>query len=262
MKKSLIVALICFFVSGCASAVITKNIKVIADPPDSVIRVVSGPEQKEERFSSPASVTVEVPKDPLLASKAFLEVSKDKYKPTTIPLRHINDGDTIRVKLQKIATYQFKYRMLAPTASEELKFQDTSVSISLTISEQTFQMGLTNLTAFPLIIRWQSAEYTDVYGRQRRLMPSKVPYSDRNNPIPDQIVLPGKALQETVTPIENVSVSPQTGGYVVKPLFIRNGDGAIGLKGKTFILFIPMEINRQIIPYNLKFEIVDVVQQR
>jgi hypothetical protein len=262
MGKILVFALAGFLASGCSSvSVVTKNFKVITDPPDSIIRVVSGTEQKEEKFSSPAIITAEVPKDPALAARAFLEVSKDKYKPTTITLRHLNDGDTIRVKLEKIIPYQLKYRLLAPTQSDELKFQDKAISISFTVNEQAFQMGLTNLTAYPLKIRWQSAEYTDVYGRQRRLMHSGVPFQERNNPIPDQTVLPGKSLQETVTPIENVSVSPQTGGYVVKPLFARDGEIITGLKGKTFNLFIPIEIDRQINPYNFKIEIIDVMKE-
>lgn len=261
MKKYLIIALLCLLASGCTSAVITKNIKVIADPPDSDISVVSGVDLQKQKYRSPAAITVAVPKDPALASKAMLEVSRDKYKLKTIPLRHINDGDTIRVKLEKIITYQLKYRLLVPAQSDEIKFQDKAISISFTIGEQAFQMGLTNRGSQPLKIRWQSAEYTDVHGQPRRLMHSGIPYPERNNPIPDQVVLPGKSLQEAVTPIENVSVSPQTRGYVVKPLFVRDGDGAAGLKGKIFNLFIPIEIDRQIIPYNFKIEIVDVIKE-
>lgn len=261
MKNYFIGAMACLLFSGCADSVITKNIKVIADPPDSVIRVVSGPDLKEEKFSSPASITVEIPKEPALAAKAFLQVSKDKYKPTTIALRHISEGDTIKIKLEKLLTYQFKYRLLAPTQSEELKFQDKSIMLSFTVGEQAFQMKLMNLSTETLKIRWESAEFTDITGQTRRLMYSAVPYQNRNNPIPDQTVLSGKSLLETVTPIENVSVAPHTGGYVVKPLFIRDGDGAAGLKGATFNLFIPIEINRQIIPYNFKMQIVDVVKE-
>ena len=33
------------------------------------------------------------------------------------------------------------------------------------------------------------------------------------------------------------------------------------VKGKTVILFVPVEINRQIIPYNFKIEITDAVKE-
>jgi hypothetical protein len=67
------------------------------------------------------------------------------------------------------------------------------------------------------------------------------------------------SVQETITPISNVYVSSQTRGYEVKPLFPR--DAGPGLKGKTFILFIPMEINRSITSYNFKIEITEVTKE-
>jgi hypothetical protein len=260
MKKYLIVAIAGLLVSGCASAVITKNFKVIADPPDSVIRVVSGADMKESKFNSPATIAVEVPKEPALASRAFLEVSKEKHKSSTIPLRSISDGDTLKIKLEKIATYQLKYRLLGPIQSDEMKFQDKAIAISFAVGEQAIQMDLKNLGPEPLKIRWESAEYTDVHGQPQRLMYSGVLFQNRNNMLPDQLVTPYSIIKETITPISNVSVSPQTGGYVVKPLFVRDGDGAAKLKGATFNLFIPIEIDRQIIPYNFKIEIVDAMK--
>jgi hypothetical protein len=55
-------------------------------------------------------------------------------------------------------------------------------------------------------------------------------------------------------------VSRQKGGYDIKPLFSLGSEAAAGLKGKSFNLFIPVEINRQIIPYNFKIEILDLIK--
>ena len=79
MKKYSILALALVFASGC-SGVVAKNFKVFADPPDSTIRVVSGIDLKELKYSSPATITAGVPKDPELAAKAVLEVSRENYR--------------------------------------------------------------------------------------------------------------------------------------------------------------------------------------
>ena len=258
MKKYLVVASIFLFVSGCPSTT-TKKFKVIADPPDAVIRVVSGAEQKEQKYTSPASITMEVPQEQALAAKAVVEVSKDRYKPVTIAVRHINDGDTIRIKLEEIIHYRLKYRLIAPVQSDEIKLQDRAISISFSVDDQSFQMSLTNFSTYPLKIRWEQAEYTDIFERRHRLMHSGVSYQERNNFIPDQVILSGNSVQESLTPISNVYVSPQTKNYEIKPLFPR--EAGAGLKGKTFNLFIPIEINRSINPYNFNIEIVDVTKE-
>ncbi len=262
MKKYLVFFWICLFAAGCSPSTVTKHFKVIADPPDSVIRVVSGPDQKEQKFSSPAVIAVDVATESTRASREILEVSKDRYKPVTIALRHINEGDTIRVKLEKKLAYLLKYRLLAPAPSEDLSFQDKIISISLAVGETAFQVGLKNLSEHPLKVLWERAEYTDIHARRFRLMNSSVRYQDRNNPVPDQIVLPGKSVQETATPIEHVLVSPKTGKYEVKPLIRQEGISASDLKGKTVNLFIPIEIDRAIIPYNFKIQIAYEEKQK
>lgn len=257
-------ALAAFFATGC-SAVVTKNFKVFADPPDSVIRVVSGVELKELKFRSPATIAAEMPKDPAFAAKAIMEVSRDNYQPKTIALRDINDGDTLTIKLEKIlrdlVRYKLSYRLVSPVASQELRFRDRSVAVSFTVDEQWFQMRFENLTAYDVKILWERAEYTDVNKQTHRLMHSNIRYQDRNNPIPDQFVLSQGSVQQAVIPVSNVYMSQQKKGYDVRSLFSLESDGAAGLKGKSVILFIPVEINRQIIPYNFKIEITDSVKE-
>jgi len=257
MKKYLLVASIFLIVSGCESMII-KNFKVITDPPDAVIRVVSGIEQKEQRYTSPASITVEVSQAKAHAPKAVVEVSKNRYKPVTIEIRQINDGDTIRIKLEEIIYYRMKYRLLRPVQSDEIKLRDRAISISFSVNDKSFQMSLTNHSNYPLMIHWGQAEYMDIFERTHRLMPSGVHFEERNNPIPDQVILPGKSVLESLTPISNVYVSPQTKNYEVKPLFAH--EAGVELKGKTFNLFIPIEIDRAITPYNFKIEIFDVTK--
>ncbi|HUK99276.1 MAG TPA: hypothetical protein VLX29_00300 [Nitrospirota bacterium] len=258
MNKYLIFALINFFAVGCAGTV-TKDFTVIVDPPDSVIKISSGVTLKEKRYSSPATIRIEIPKDPALASKVVLEVSKIKYEPTSIAVGYINNGETIRIKLKEIKGYEVRCRLIEPIRSDEVKFQDKALSIKFAVHEQAFQITVANLSIYPLKILWGKVEYTDIQGKQLRLMYSGIPYQNRNGTIPDQVVLPGKSLQEDITPIEHIYMSPQTKNYEVKPLFNHKNYDSAGLNGKVINLFFPIEVNRAIIPYEFKLEIVGIV---
>jgi hypothetical protein len=265
MKKYILVAMVAALIASGCSNVATKNFKVFADPPDSTIRVVSGVELQERLYRAPATITVAVPKDPALAAKAVLEVSRDNYQQKTISLRDINEGSTLNIKLKRIlrdlVKYNLSYRLVSPVVSQELRYRDKSISVSFTVGEHGFEMQFENLSPYDVKILWNRAEYTDVGRQTRRLMHSGVRFSDRNNPIPDQFVLSKSSVQETVIPINNVYVLPQRRGYDIHPLFPLESDVAAGLKGKRVILFIPVEINRQIIPYNFKIEITDSVKE-
>jgi hypothetical protein len=265
MKKYIIVALVAALAAMGCSSVVAKNFKVFADPPDSTIRVVSGVELKEHLYRAPAAITAGVPRDPALAEKAVLEVSKDKYRQKTILLSDIKDGDTLNIKLEKIlqdiVRYKLSYRLISPVASPELRFRDKNVSVSLDVGEHGFEMQFENLSPHDVKILWDRAEYTNASGQTQRLMHSGIRFPDRNNPIPDQFVLSRSSVQETVIPVSNVYVLPERKGYDIRPLFPLESSVAAGLKGKRVILFIPVEINRQIIPYNFTIEITNSVKE-
>lgn len=265
MKKYILVAMVAALAASGCSSVVAKNFKVFADPPDSTIRVVSGVELKEQLYRAPATITAGVPKDPALAAKAVLQVSKDNFQQKTILLRDINEGDALNIKLEKIlhdlVRYNLSYRLVGPVVSQDLRFRDKNISVSFAVGEKGFEMQLENLSPHDVKILWDRAEYTDVSRQTQRLMYSGVRFQDRNNPIPDQFVLSGSSVQESVIPISNVYLLPQRKGYDIHPLFPLESDIAAGLKGKTIILFIPVEVNRQIIPYNFKIEITNSVKE-
>jgi len=265
MKKYILVAMVAALAASGCSSVVVKNFKVFADPADSTIKVVSGSELKELKYRPPATITAEVPKDPALASKAVLVVSRDNYQPKTIALRDINHGETLNIKLEKIlqdiVRYKLSFRLVSPVVSKELQFRDKNISVAFTVGEQGFQMSFENLSPYDVKILWDRAEYTGVNNQSQRLMHSGIRFQDRHNPIPDQFVLSRGSVQEAVFPISNVYVLPERKGHDIHPLFPRESDDAAGLKGKSVILFIPVEINRQIIPYNFKIEITDAVKE-
>lgn len=257
MRYALYVSLALLLVSGCAGTV-TKSFKVISDPPDAEIKVISGKERAESKYSSPADITIVAPKEPSVAAKDVLEITKDDHKPKTFAIRNIRDGETISVKLDKIIRHSLKHRMLSPVKSDEFSFRDKIISISFLIEEKAFQMNIENLTSYTLKILWDQSEYSDYSGRRHRLMHAGVKYQDRNNPIPAQILPPRGAIQQAVMPVNSVAYSQEKRAYELKLLFPTDNEAAPELRGRTYYLFIPIELDRQIIPYQFRFEIADV----
>jgi len=221
---------------------------------------VSGSDLDVEKYRSPAKITVRIPKDSGLVVKNVVEISKDTYKPWKIQLRDIKEGEVLNIKLDKVVAYRLKYRLISPMPSDEIKFKDKILSLSFMIGEQSFQMSLANLTTYALKILWDRAEYTDVNNRAHRLMHSGIRPQDRNNPIPAQTVPAQGSIQQTVMPISSVIFSQEKKAYENFPLFPLDSDMAAGLKGRVFYLFIPVEIDRQIVPYNFKIEIAEAVK--
>ncbi len=259
MKKYLVLVCALMLASGCASGM-KKSFTVIADPPDAEIKVVSGSGLDVEKFRSPAKITVRIPKDSRLFVKNVMEISRDTYKPRIMQLRDIKEGEVLNIKLDKAVVYRLKYRLISPVLSDEIKFRDQIISLSFAVGDQSFQMNLENLTVYPLKIMWDRADYTDVNNRAHRLMHSGIRYEDRNNSIPAQIVPAKGSIRQTVMPISSVVYSQEKKAYENFPLFPLESDMAAGLKGRVFYLLIPVEIDRQIIPYNFKIEITEAVK--
>lgn len=263
MKRFLSSALVLFLAAGCSTGTITKSFRVTADPSDAAITVASGVDMKQVKYRSPAAITVQEPTDPALAARAVLSVSKDAYLTRTIALRDIENGQSLNIKLERIikARYKATFQLLSPVQSDALQFRDRNIAVSLALTDQAIQLRLENLTSAAVKILWDRAQYMDEREQPHRLMHSGIRFQDRNNPIPDQSVQPRAALQQGIYPIRNVVVTGGRPPYTVKRLLPLDSEAAEGLKGKTLALFLPVEINRAVIPYNFKIQIIDVVKE-
>lgn len=261
MKRWLAAALVAFFASGCGTV---KHFKVFTEPADAEIKVVSGAELKETKYRAPADIIAEVPGDSALKNRALLTVQRDNYKPFIAQLVNIEEGQILNIKLEKLVqnqgSFKLSIRLVNPEVSDALQYRDKMSAFSFAVGDQSFQMRFENLTTHDVKILWDRSEYTDVYRHPHRLMHSGIRYPDRNNPIPDQIVLSRAVVQEGVIPVSSVVFSQQKKAYTLKPLFPLDA-GTAGLKGKVFNLFIPVEIDRQIVPYNFRFEITGVEKE-
>ncbi|HAR46133.1 MAG: hypothetical protein A2X56_07655 [Nitrospirae bacterium GWC2_57_13] len=260
MKGFSLIAVVLVLVSGCAGGV-KRSFTIATDPPDAEIRVISGEGLSEEKYRSPAEITVRLPKDSVLLNKNMLEVSKPQYKTKKMQLRSIKDGESLKISLDRLVRYRLQYSLLAPVKSDVLAFQDNLLSISLAIEERWIRMDLKNRSSRQLKILWDRAEYTDFNNSQHRVMHSGIRYQDRNDRIPAQSIPPNGSVQPQIMSIRAIAYSQEKKDYESKPLFPLDSDVALDLKGRVFYLFLPVEYDRQIIPYNFKIQITDVVKE-
>ncbi len=261
MKKLLIMACILAISTGCASTV-TKRFSVIVDPPGSDIAVIPGGGEPEQKLRAPADVKVAIPKDPAFSSRSRIEIRHEAYKPKIVGLSAIVNGETLKIKLEPLAHYALKFRMTNPVRSDSLRYRDKIVDINIQPRDRSFLVTIQNLTRQPIKILWEQSEYVDYMNRHQRLIFSSTRPQDRNASIPPQIVPAGGSVQRDVLPVSAIAYSQEKKSYQTQPLFPLDGDSALSMKGRTLKLFLPIEMDRAIIPdYDFIIEINDVVRE-
>lgn len=263
MKKALLSCCMLLIFAGCGTGV-SKRFSVTTVPPDANILLYLDDSGRPARtFRSPADISTQVPSDARDAVHARIDVERDAYKPRSVRLGSINDGDRLTIKLEPVAHYLLKYRMLSPALSETMQYRDRTASITLIPREYHFDMTFTNLSPKPIKILWDRAEYTDYVNRKHRLMHSGIRPQDRNNIIPPQEVAPGQTLQQAIMPPDSLVYSREKRAFISKLLFPVDSESALALKGRKIYLFLPLEYDRAIIPdYNFRIEISDVIRDK
>ena len=257
MKKIVFLALALFTAAGCV-AVKDKQFTLTVDPPDAQIDVVGQGDLPGKSYRSPANIPV--PSDRTMAAQSRIVISHKDYKTAVLQLGSVQ-GDSIRIKLQKASQYHLKYSLVAPVRSADLTFRDKILAVSIVPRDHNFDLKIDNLTRKPVVILWDTADYTDVRYQSHRIIPSSIKLENRGGRVPPQTIPVGGSLQVSVTPVDSISYAGEKKGYVIKPLFVLDDDSALSLKDKTVNIFLPVAIDGAIIPdYMFKIKIDDVIK--
>lgn len=237
-----------------------KSFQITVDPPDAVIKVVSGSDLKERRYLSPASVTATIADEPDRAKKNVIEITRERYKPVVIPLPNLREGEVLKIRLEKALRKQLKFRMVAPLQSDTLQIRDAQIQLGLLVDEKQMQMNVTNNTPQPIRVLWQRASYTDPANQVHRVMHPGIRYQDRNRSFPYQTIMPFMTVHQAVMPVDMITPGREMKTLEQQPLFPP--DAVERFKGKNFELLIPIEIgNRGVVPYRFKVKILGSVQE-
>ncbi len=173
-----------------------------------------------------------------------------------------SDSNSIsRIEIQlKECTYptQYFFSMIKPNASEDLHFEDNFVSIAFNISKKQIGFILRNKTDNPLIIDWNKISYVDVLNKSHKIIHEGVKYIDKNNSLSPTTIPPTAKIEDFVFPTDNIYyVSGQYDHWRKIDIFPQ-GPQAKHFSGKTFSVFMPIEINGTQKNYFFTFLIRDI----
>ncbi len=259
MKRILILVLALVSAAGCAG--VRKQFTLTVDPPDAQITVIAGANEPGQSYRSPADISVRIPSDHSLAAQSRVVISRQNYRTTVLQLSSVQ-SDSVRIKLAKAAQYHLKYSLLTPVRSEDLSFHDRILKVKIVPREQHIDFKIDNLTQKPVTLLWEKASYTDAMSREHRVIHSGIKWENRTSRIPPQVIPAGGSLQESVIPESAIEYGGENKGYVAKPLFVLDSESALALKGRTINLFLPVEVDRAIIPdYSFTILIDNVVKE-
>jgi hypothetical protein len=179
-------------------------------------------------------------------------------------------GESIRVKdFKQVSTFDFKFSngsipatyvfaLSKPVGTGDLSFSDDAITIQFNPTKKQIGFVVRNKSSSPAKIDWNLAAYVDADGASHKVMHEGVKFTDRSNVQPPTVIPPGASAGDLVYPIDYaVYISGRYGGWTELPLF-PEAPKAKAYKGKTFGVFLPLEIDGRVRNYNFVFTIKDV----
>lgn len=158
----------------------------------------------------------------------------------------------------KKGKYDVKYVcfMTKPINSKNLFVEDKMVSIKFTLNKKDIGFTLSNKTGNPIKIDWNQVSYVDTGSKSHKVIHEGVKFSSKSEPQAPTIIPPTSSIDDIISPSDYISFS-SSGNWYQKPI-LPEGEEALPYKGKTFSIFLPLEINGKIKNYFFTFRIVDI----
>lgn len=177
-------------------------------------------------------------------------------------------ANVARIALKK-AEYKvvYSYSLVKSQNPTGLGFEDGVVKVVFLPGESEINFELTNKTDNPIKIDWGSVSYVDPAGKAHRVIHTGVKLADRDAASPPTIIPPTARIEDLIVPTDNIYyTSGRYGGWSRHPLFptilniAESEKNSIlkGLEGKTFTLFMPIEIEGKSHNYTFVFRIDQV----
>jgi len=132
-----------------------------------------------------------------------------------------------------VSPARYVFMMIKPTANRNLVFEDANINIEFVIVQKGIGFTLRNRTEVPITVDWSKASCVGIDGVAYSALPS----------LARQVqTVPSEARIETAACFLEFPDAPQ----------------ANALKGKSFGIFLPLQIGKSMKDYNFIFRIQDV----
>jgi hypothetical protein len=170
-------------------------------------------------------------------------------------------GKAARIELRFAGgTFETTYivSLKKPAAREDLSFEDDVLSIQWIFDKKMLGFVLRNKTDNPIKIDWNQISYIDIAGNAQKVIHKEVRLITRNDPLVPTLIPPTAKLEDMILPTANVQYeSGRFGGWRQRPMF-PDGGAAKEYKGKSFSVFMPLEINGSTKTYTFTIQVDDV----
>jgi len=154
--------------------------------------------------------------------------------------------------------YQGIYQMVDPTHDYSKQYTDQAITIQFSIREKRIFFDLRNKTDESILVIWNEALFYDLSGKSQRLINARHMFTENITILEPTLISPHTLIRESMVPEDRMVLLEEWTWYL-KPLFDFVTEGAEELKGKTFVLKIPMEVKRYPRVYSFTFEIAHVI---
>jgi hypothetical protein len=154
--------------------------------------------------------------------------------------------------------YQGIYRMVDPTNDYSKRYTDQSIDIQFFIREKRIYFDLRNKTDESILVIWNEALFYDLNGKPQRLVNSRHMFTENVTVLEPTLIPPNTSIRESMVPEDRMVLLEEWTWYL-QPLFDFVTVEAKDLKGKTFVLEIPMEVKRFPRVYTFTFEIAQMI---
>jgi hypothetical protein len=142
--------------------------------------------------------------------------------------------------------------MTKPVESRELATQDESISISFRMARDAIGFELQNRTESPIKIDWDQVSFVETTGTAVRVLHSGVRLIAKDSPQASTVVPPGAKITDQITPISRIEYE---GGWSVLPLLPEKIPEMRAACGKTFRVFMPLDIGSKIKNNSFEFSV-------
>jgi hypothetical protein len=150
----------------------------------------------------------------------------------------------------------YRFSLTKPAASPTLEHEDATVQIKFSIPEnKQVAFTLKNKTDNPIKVDWDQVSYVDPEGKSHKAMHQGIRFIERDRSQSPTTIPPGATLEDFVYPSDAVTM---IGNEWSTPMLFPAAPKAAAFKGKSFSVFMPLEVNGATKNYNFVFAIEDI----
>ena len=146
--------------------------------------------------------------------------------------------------------------LVKPREDRDLIFEDESVRLVFSVTEEQIAFAIQNKTAAAINIDWNQIAYIDPSGQSHRVIHQGVKYASTGEVMAPTVVPPTAKVTDLIYPSDYVTWDEVLHDWAKKSLLAqRDQEKHIG---ESFSAFMPLQINEHKKEYLFTFKIVDV----